>query len=111
MTGPSESVTLRLATAADRAALERLAQLDSARRLAGEVLVAEVAHELRAALSLGDRRAVADPFRLTADLVVLLHGRADQLERARPARPHRAGLALRVRARSPFRRRSAASAT
>lgn len=110
MTGRGEDVTLRLATQADAVALDRLARLDSARPLAGEVLVAEVGHQLRAALALGDRRAVADPFRLTGDLVALLHGRADQLERARPVRPHRAGLALRVRARSPLRRRSAAPA-
>ena len=75
-------MTIRLALPADAAALRDLALLDSAPRpLAGDVLVAESAGALVAALSLDDGRAVADPFRPTADVVALLRVRAAQ---ARP---------------------------
>jgi hypothetical protein len=95
------SISLRLAGPADGPALARLATLDSARALRGPVLVAETGGDLRAALSLGDGRAVADPFAPTADLVDLLRTRAALLrggpsERARgPARLRRAVTASR----------------
>ena len=68
----SSSLVLRLATAPDAAELERLAALDSARPLTGEVVLASVDGELRAALSLETGRAVADPFRPSLELVPLL---------------------------------------
>ena len=74
-TGPmtsSSPLVLRLATAADAAALERLAALDSARPLTGEVALASVDGEVRAALSLETGRAVADPFHASLELVPLL---------------------------------------
>ena len=71
------ALTIRLATAADEAALADLAALDSSRPPRGLVLVAEVEGELRAALSLDDNHAVADPLHPTGELVFLLleHGR------------------------------------
>ena len=74
-----EGVTIRRSSGADRAALQRLAQLDSRRLADGELLVAEVDGELRAALPLGGGGAIADPFRPTAALVSLLAMRAAQL--------------------------------
>ena len=66
------SVVIRSAREADEKALERLAQLDSARTPSAPVLVAEFDGELRAAVSLEDGAAVADPFVPTADMVELL---------------------------------------
>jgi hypothetical protein len=80
MTSPS--LVLRSATADDAADLERLAALDSARPLAGEVVLAHVDGEVRAALSLESGRAVADPFYPSLELVPLLHAAAGE----RPAR-------------------------
>lgn len=86
------AVVLRRARPADTPALRRLAQLDEALPLAGEALLAEQGGELRAALSLHSGRAIADPFRHTADLVTLLRVRAALLrDERRPARP---GLSL-----------------
>jgi hypothetical protein len=83
---PVETVTIRLATSADAAALSRLAQLDSAPS-PGPVpmLVAEVGAELRAALPLDGARAIADPFQRTAELVAILGERARQLAPPRRA--------------------------
>jgi hypothetical protein len=87
MTAP---LVLRPATSADTRDLERLAALDSARPLDGEVLVAFAGGEARAALSLDSGRAVADPFWPSADLVALLRAasgeRPGRLVRRRAAR-------------------------
>jgi hypothetical protein len=95
VTRVAESVTIRRATDADRAALERLAALDSTRPLAGDVLLAEVGDAVVGAIELGGGDAViADPFRPTAELVELLRVRAAGL---RPATaPRRARLRSRV---------------
>jgi hypothetical protein len=92
--GPTQSVaahspalTLRYAVPADAAALDRLAELDSQRAPRGVVLVAEVAGELWAAISLDDHHAIADPFRPTGELVALLVERARQVRRAQRDRP------------------------
>ena len=78
---PVEALTVRMAVSADAAALGRLAQLDSAPPPQPvPMLVAEVGGELRAALPLDGGRAIADPFRPTAELVSLLFERARQLE-------------------------------
>jgi hypothetical protein len=71
-----QTIVIRAARQDDAPALWRLAALDSAAALRGEVLVADVEGEILAALALADGRAVADPFRLTADLVELLRTRA-----------------------------------
>ena len=79
-TGAS-TLTLRYAGPADAAAIDQLAQLDSRRAPRGVVLVAEVAGDLWAAVSLDDGHAIADPFRPTGELTALLTARAGQLRR------------------------------
>ena len=79
----TSSLVLRPATSADSYELERLAALDSARPLEGDVLLAYAGGELRAALSVDSGRHVADPFWPTADLVELLEAAAGD----RPRRP------------------------
>jgi hypothetical protein len=74
-----EPIIVRHAVPEDRSDLARLAQLDSARPLSGPVLVAESGGELRAAWSVRERRAIADPFKQTAGEVALLRVRADLL--------------------------------
>ena len=81
MTG---SVSIRRAGPHDAPALCRLAALDSAAPLRGEVLLAELEGEPLAALSLTDGAAVADPFRPTAGLVALLELRRGQMRGAEP---------------------------
>jgi hypothetical protein len=73
------SLTIRMAMPSDSGALERLAELDSAEYPVEPVLVAEVAGELWAAISLDDSQIVADPFRPTGELQFLLVERARQL--------------------------------
>ena len=78
MTSP---LVLRPATSADTANLERLAALDSARPLDGEVLLAAAGGEVRAALSLETGRVVADPFWPSGELVELLRAAAGERPR------------------------------
>jgi hypothetical protein len=78
----SAALVLRSATAADAAALDRLAALDSARPLTGEIVLAAVDGEVRAALSLETGRSVAHPFHASLELVPLLRAAAGE----RPAR-------------------------
>jgi hypothetical protein len=80
MTSPA-SLLLRPATSADVADLERLAALDSARPLEGDVLLAYAGGELRAALSVDSGRSVSDPFWPSADLVDLLKAAAGERPR------------------------------
>jgi hypothetical protein len=80
-------ITIRFAYPDDDPALLRLAALDSRPVPPGACLVAEVDGELWAAVGVtGDRTSIADPFRHTAELVALLHERAQRLA-AGPARP------------------------
>ena len=79
------ALTIRYATEDDADAIARLARLDSSRPPRGVVLLAEVGGELRAAISVDDRHAVADPFRPTGELVWILNERARRLQRARGA--------------------------
>ena len=65
-------IKIRQATSADAFALRRLAALDDAKALRGEVLLAEQAGEIRAALSHDEDRSIANPFAPTADLVEIL---------------------------------------
>jgi hypothetical protein len=81
-----ETVVIRRAVAEDIDALRRLAALDSARALMGDVLVAESDGTVRAAYSVDEQRAIADPFVPTAQLVTLLQTRAAPLREARPKR-------------------------
>jgi hypothetical protein len=65
-------IRIRQATARDAFALRSLAALDDKPALKGEILLAEEAGELRAAISLESGRAVANPFARTAALVDML---------------------------------------
>ena len=90
---PRERLVLRRSASQDAAALTRLAQLDGAPRPAGAVLVAELDGEIVAAVPFDGGRAIADPFRPTAELVELLRARTRLLAGAAPAalrrlRPH-----------------------
>src|SRR5918999_5618027 len=91
-----DEVTIRLATEADRLAIDRLAQLDSRRALGARAVIAEMDGDLRAALDLDRNEAVADPFHPTAHLVALLELRAAQFggrgRRLRGPTESRAGL-------------------
>jgi hypothetical protein len=79
----TSSLVLRPATSAYTADLERLAALDSARPLTGEVVLADVDGGVRAALSLESGRAVADPFYPSLALVPLLRAAAGEGTRRR----------------------------
>lgn len=77
---PANNAVIRLAADADAAALERLAQLDSARPVQHPILVAEVRGQVAAALDLDEKRAIADPFQRTEMLRAQLHARAAAFE-------------------------------
>jgi len=77
----NSSLILRPATSADAADLERLAGLDSARPLAGDVMLAHADGRLRAAISLESGRSVADPFYPSLELVPLLRAAAGERPR------------------------------
>jgi hypothetical protein len=91
MTAP---LVLRPASSADSRDLERLAALDSARPLEGELLLAFAGGELRAALSLETGRVVADPFWPSAELVDLLRAAAGERPRRRLVRRRAARFAV-----------------
>ena len=80
-----DHLTIRPATHADDAALEQIAQFDSARRPRGHLLVGEVAGEVIAAVSLASGHVVANPFKHTAEAVRMLSLRREQL--AQPPLP------------------------
>jgi hypothetical protein len=84
----SEPVLIRYSRDDDRAALERLAALDS-RKLAGDAfLLAEVEGELVAAAPLDlDQEPLSDPFRPTASIRRLLRLQARQIRRSQARRP------------------------
>ena len=79
---PANNHVIRLAGDADEAALERLAQLDSARPLQHPILVAEIRGRVAAALDLDERRTIADPFQPTAILRAQLQARAAAFDAA-----------------------------
>ena len=93
---PFASIAVRLATANDREALERLASLDSTEPPRGSTLLGELLQRPVAALSLRDSRVIADPFVATADVVALLRLRARQLEDRRPRRRRKRGAMART---------------
>ena len=88
----ARGVTIRLARAEDARSLRRLAALDSAEVPSGALVVAEVSEELWAAVPLAGGRAIADPFRPTAELLRLLQLRAEQLRPADEPEDGRSGL-------------------
>ena len=80
------AIMIRPAYADDRAALGRLAALDSSAVPAEPLLLAEVDDALRAAVSLADGSVIADPFFPTLDLVELLRTHAAALSADRGSR-------------------------
>jgi hypothetical protein len=91
MTATSDSpILIRRADIDDATALRRLAQLDGARLPEGELLVAEVDGELRAALRVSDSAYVSDPFFPSKEVVRLLDVRAKRLRRDELSRTERA---------------------
>jgi hypothetical protein len=74
------SVVIRAARGSDGVALENLARMDSQRPLTGDVLLAEQNGVIVAALSA--ERAIADPFRPTADVLTLLRVHAGRTTHA-----------------------------
>jgi hypothetical protein len=88
-----QPLVLRVADAADVAALHELAELDSARLGAGPHLVAEVEGRIAAAVSLTDRSVIADPFAPTAGLVSVLLAKAA----TEPGAEQRTGIRERLR--------------
>jgi hypothetical protein len=89
-----EEITIRLAYGHDANLVRNLAQLDAAPVPAAPVLVAEAGGAPRAALSLRDGHAIADPFFPSERLLALLHVHAAQLEDRRwgAARRRRSAL-------------------
>jgi hypothetical protein len=83
------ALTIRPSLPSDRDALARLAELDSQSVPDGPMLLGEVAGEPWAAVSLNGGASIADPFKPSAELVLLLHERARQLH----ARQRRGGAA------------------
>jgi hypothetical protein len=98
---PAEpSIVIRPDGPQDQQGLTRLAGLDSASVPRSPLLVAEVGGELRAAVSLADGAAIADPFHRTASLLVLLRMRAEQLRGQGAGAPRLFGRLRRVAGRA-----------
>jgi uncharacterized protein YndB with AHSA1/START domain len=104
MSSQEQSLAIRHSGPDDRAALERLAALDSAPTPSGDVLIAEAGDEPRAAIEIATGAAIADPFRPTAQLVDLLAVRAETAAAGRglaspagdPPASHRPAFVVRV---------------
>ncbi len=95
MDGYGARLTIRrLDHEVDRAALERVAGRDAAAMPEGELIGAELDGALVAAMSIANGYVVADPFAPTAEAVVLLRRRAEQIGAAQGG-PHR-GIARRL---------------
>jgi hypothetical protein len=91
---PANAYVIRLAGDADEPALQRLAQLDSAKPLEHPILIGEIAGRAAAAIDLDNRRVIADPFTPTATLLAHLRMRTGALD----AYAHRPDVADRIRA-------------
>jgi hypothetical protein len=99
----AEQITIRLAAPDDAPALLTLAQLDSAGTPAEPVLLAEAGAEPRAALSLRDGQAIADPFFPTEHLLALLRMHAAQVAQEHGGGTRRRRRTSRAVALSPAR--------
>lgn len=75
-------ITIRRSNHADTPMLRELAELDSARPIDGPILMAELGDRVVAAISLDERRAIADPFEPTQEVLELLWGWANQARAA-----------------------------
>jgi hypothetical protein len=85
-------IVVRPARPVDAADLRRLAALDSARPLTGEVLIAVSGGEFAAAMSVDTGAVIADPFQPTAHLVELLRTAGRPAPQPRPRATRRAAL-------------------
>lgn len=92
-------IAIRRARDTDMPVLHDLAEVDSAKPLAGPVLVAIVEGRIWAALALDGERVIADPFLPTAPTVELLRLRVAQLRAADHA-PRRSRLPRRLAGRA-----------
>ena len=81
--GELPDVVIRPAASTDAKAIARLAEASERRMPAGPVIVAEVEHQVVAALPLEDRHVLSDLMRPTGDVVQLLELRSEQLRAAR----------------------------
>jgi|HubBroStandDraft_2_1064218.scaffolds.fasta_scaffold298504_2 hypothetical protein len=90
-----KDIELRFARADEADAVRRLAELDSAPELTGQVVIAVLNGEPVAGLSLLDERVVADPFVSTTEAIALLRLRAAQLSGGTSRRNARQVLRLR----------------
>jgi hypothetical protein len=90
------AAAVRFAHADEAGTLRRLAELDDAPELAGEILVATIDADVVAALSLDDGRVVANPFVFTSDTVELLRHSATSLTSRRRRRRWRSALRPRL---------------
>jgi hypothetical protein len=96
---PEDAVLVRRARAADSARIRTLAMLDDRRLSDGPYLVAEIAGEAIAAMSMSSGQIVSDPFRRTRDAEDLLRLRAGQIaQRERTIAVARESRALRTAA-------------
>jgi hypothetical protein len=96
----NDTITIRHSTGTDRGAIVRLGELDSRRVPTGEMLLAFVDGELRAALPLSGGDALADPFHPTVALVDLLRLRAAEQRPRSPRRRLPLGFRLAAGARA-----------
>jgi hypothetical protein len=80
---PDYDIAIREADGGDVPELIRLAELDSRPLPGGDLLIAEAAGKIRAAVAIDEDGAIADPFVPTAEIVSLLELRASQLRRDR----------------------------
>jgi hypothetical protein len=76
------SITIRRATTEDRHAIQHVADRDTRRAPASDVLIAEVDGEVVAAKPLDGGEPVADPFRASAEVVRMLEIRAEHMRGA-----------------------------
>jgi hypothetical protein len=77
-----DSVTIRRAQPSDEAALAKLAALDSHPTLSGAVLVAEVQGEIWAAAEIDGAWVLADPFRPSGEVALVVAQRAGEMRMA-----------------------------
>jgi hypothetical protein len=99
---PTDSpITIRAARPQDVEAMRRLAQRDSRAVPDGELLIALVDGEARAAISLANGETIADPFHRTQELVGMLTLRGSRL-RGETRQRQRTSSSLLVRRAASF---------
>ncbi|HEY6638707.1 MAG TPA: hypothetical protein VIZ61_13575 [Solirubrobacterales bacterium] len=98
----SGPIVIRPAGATDEDAVRLVAQRDSRAVPEGELLIAAVGGEVRAAISLSTGQVIADPFQRTEELVRVLALRRAQL-RHELRRPNRGLRRLRLTAHPSLR--------